>query len=68
MEGLIAEEPESNRMMQRDSSSGSSRCGGSSEAFSTNFFYRQLLPMGFLMRRYMEALAAAGNNVEEGPT
>ena len=70
MERLLAEERERERMMQRQSSGGTSgrRRGPRGESGTSNHLLRQLLEMGFPSRWCAEALAATGNNVDEALT
>lgn len=69
MERLLAEERERERMIQRESSGGSSgirRVGR--EISPSNHLIQQLMEMGFPRRWCVEALAVTGNNLDEALT
>lgn len=70
MERLLLEERERERMVQRQTSAGSSarRRGNRIDNVGSSHLLRQLMEMGFPSRWCAEALAATGNNVDEALT
>lgn len=70
MERLLLEERERERIVQRQTSGGTTarRRGNRSEIGSSSHLLRQLMEMGFPSRWCAEALAATGNNVDEALT